>query len=112
MQRDSFPVSFKINTMEFHELQQILESNSRAIQAILDAQATDRLRHEEWKENIDRTIARLDITIERLAVLNEGVVRLISSSDDDRPTILRKLNSIEDKVDQLLQERPIDGESF
>lgn len=89
--------------MEFHELQQIVESNSRTIQAILQAQATDRLRHEQWKENIDRTIARLDVTIERLAVLNEGVVRLVSSLDDDRPTILRRLNSIERKIDRMLE---------
>jgi hypothetical protein len=105
--------------MEFHELQQIVESNARAIQAMLDAQATERLKHEEFVERMDNTIVRLeasavrqDALIERLTTVNEGVVRLVSFLDDDRPTILRKLNSIEDKVDQLLQERQIDGGSF
>jgi crotonobetainyl-CoA:carnitine CoA-transferase CaiB-like acyl-CoA transferase len=40
----------------------------------------------------------------RLADTQEGVVRLLSSLDEDRPTILRKLNTIEGKVDSLLQQ--------
>ncbi len=39
----------------------------------------------------------------RLADTQEGVVRLLSSLDEDRPTILRKLNMIEGKVDSLLE---------
>lgn len=39
----------------------------------------------------------------RLADTQEGVVRLLSSLNEDRPTILRKLNTIEGKVDSLLQ---------
>jgi predicted ATPase len=41
----------------------------------------------------------------RLADTQEGVVRLLSSLDEDRPTILRKLNTIEGKVDTLLQHK-------
>ncbi len=89
--------------MEFHELQQIVESNSRAIQAMLDARASDRLEHEEFKSRIDAAIARMDESIQRLTTLNEGVVNLISSLDEDRPTVLRRLNAIESKVDRLLE---------
>lgn len=89
--------------MEFHELQQIVESNSRAIQAMLDARASDRLEHEEFKSRIDAAIARMDESIQRLTTLNEGVVNLLSSLDEDRPTVLRKLNTIENKVDRLLE---------
>jgi hypothetical protein len=39
----------------------------------------------------------------RLANTQEGVIRLLGSLDEDRPTILRKLNTIEGKVDSLLQ---------
>jgi hypothetical protein len=39
----------------------------------------------------------------RLANTQEGIARLLSSLDEDRPTILRKLNTIEVKVDSLLQ---------
>ena len=97
--------------MEFYELQQIVESNSRAIQAMLDAQATSRLEHEEFKERTDATITRLDDAIQRLTTLNEGVVNLIGSLDEDRPTVLRKLNSIENKVDLILERTNEDGES-
>ena len=103
--------------MEFNELQQIVESNSRAIQAMLDAQATSRLEHEEFKERTDATINRLDTTItrlddaiQRIITLNEGVVNMLGSLDEDRPTVLRKLNSIENKVDQLWERTNEDGE--
>jgi ABC-type transporter Mla subunit MlaD len=39
----------------------------------------------------------------RLADTQEGIARLLSSLDEDRPTILRKLNTIEGKVDSLIQ---------
>lgn len=38
----------------------------------------------------------------RLDRVVEGIANLLSSLDEDRPTILRKLNSIENKVDRLL----------
>jgi len=52
--------------MEFHELQHIVESNSRAIQAILDLQAEAR----ELRE------AKL-----RLEGVAEGIANLLSSLD-------------------------------
>lgn len=95
--------------MEFLELQQIVESNSRAIQAMLDAQASDRLQREEFREELrqvatstDAAIIRIDEAIRRLTTLNEGVVNMLGSLDEDRPTVLRKLNAIERKVDRLL----------
>lgn len=84
-------------------IEAIVESNSRAIQAILDAQVEDRLEREETRDRTNATIARLDTAIQRLTTLNEGVVNLLSSLDEDRPTILRKLNTIENKVDRILQ---------
>lgn len=96
--------------MEFYELQQIVESNSRTIQAMLEAQASDRLQRAELQQQIqttnariDAAISRMDESIARLTTLNEGVVNLLSSLDSDRPTILRKLNAIENKVDQMLE---------
>jgi 2,3-bisphosphoglycerate-independent phosphoglycerate mutase len=41
----------------------------------------------------------------RLAETQEGIARLLGSLDEDRPTILRKLNTIEGKVDSLLQQQ-------
>ncbi len=83
--------------MEFQELQQIVESNSRTIQAILEAQATERLRNEEYRREAAEERAEL-----RQATI--GIANLLSSLDSDRPTILRKLNTIENKVDRLLEQ--------
>lgn len=81
--------------MEFHELQQIVESNSRAIQSMLDAQATERLRHEEFRETTTRAITRIEEAILRLTDVSEGIANLTASLDDDRPTILGRLSRIE-----------------
>lgn len=90
-------------------LEAIVESNSRAIQVMLDAQASNRLEREEFRVRTDATIARLDTAIQRLTTLNEGVINLLSSLDEDRPTVLRKLNVIENKVDLLLERGTGDG---
>jgi hypothetical protein len=70
----------------------IVESNARAIQAMLDQAATDRLNHE----------ARM----EKLENLSEGLINIVVSLDEDRPTILRKLNTIEQKTDSILDRLP------
>ena len=75
-----------------------------AILAMPDAQASDCLEREEFRDKMDATIARLDTAIQCLTMLNEGVVNLLSSLDEDRPTVLRKLNAIENKVDRLLEQ--------
>ena len=80
-------------------LEAIVESNSRVIQAMLDNQASDRLQREE----LQAAVVGINEAIQRLTTLNEGVVNLLSSLDSDRPTVLRKLNTIENKVDRLLE---------
>jgi 2,3-bisphosphoglycerate-independent phosphoglycerate mutase len=75
-------------------------------------------RFEENNAAISRDIAQLVATQQealrerqelreamiRLADTQEGIARLLGSLDEDRPTILRKLNTIEGKVDSLLQQ--------
>ncbi|MBV9387672.1 MAG: hypothetical protein JOZ78_14725 [Chroococcidiopsidaceae cyanobacterium CP_BM_ER_R8_30] len=73
------------------QTQQIVDSNSRAIQALADRLAELALRQEEAQEE------RAEL---RQATI--GIANLLSSLDSDRPTILRKLTSIENKVDRLL----------
>ena len=84
--------------MEFYELQQIVESNAKAIQALTDDLAEFRLIMLE-----DHQQAAEERTELRQATI--GIANLLSSLDEDRPTILRKLNAIENKVDLLLQRR-------
>lgn len=92
------------NSNRLDRLEAIVESNSRAIQAMLDAQASDRLQRAE----LQTVVTGINETIQRLTTINEGVVNLLSSLDSDRPTILRKLDSIENKVDRLLE--PMDSD--
>ena len=82
-------------------LRQLIESNARAIQAMLDARAEERLEFQAFQERI----TRLDDVAERLTNLQVGIARMLASLDEDRPTVLRKLNAIEGKVDRLLERR-------
>lgn len=84
------------------ELRQLVESNARTAQAILEAMAEARLEREEARNELYAGMQRVDDAIQRLPTLQEGVINLLASLDEDRPTVLRKLNSIENKVDRLL----------
>jgi hypothetical protein len=80
-------------------LRQLIASNARAIQAAADERAEIR------QAILDLREANLKLTD-----LQEGMIRLLSSLDGDRPTIFRKLNAIENKIDQLLEQRNNDRE--
>jgi DNA topoisomerase VI subunit B len=83
-------------------IEAIVESNSRAIQAMIDQRVEDRLEHQQRTEQHEQRMQRLEEILNRVANIQEGLGRMLVSLDDDRPTILRKLNSIENKVDRLL----------
>ncbi len=89
--------------MSDEELRQLIQSNARTIQGMLDQVAEDRLEREERNRQFDVKIAKMDEAISRLININEGVVRLLSSLDEDRPTVLIKLTTIENKVDKILE---------
>ena len=78
------------------ETAQLTRSNALAIQALTDDLVTFRLTVEQDIEN-----ARAEREELRRATL--GIANLLASLDEDRPTILRKLNTIENKVDRLLK---------
>jgi hypothetical protein len=90
-------------------LQSIVESNSRAIQAMLDRAAEDRLNREEerlvqeqrTREHEER-IVNIEALSQRLVQVQEGMANLLISLDEDRPTVLRKLNTIDNKVDVII----------
>jgi vacuolar-type H+-ATPase subunit E/Vma4 len=83
-------------------IEAIVESNSRAIQAMMEQRATDRLEHEERMARLEDTVIRLDDTVARLTRIEEAQNRMLASMDEDRPTVLRKLTAIENKVDTLI----------
>ncbi|GET35513.1 hypothetical protein [Microseira wollei] len=91
--------------MTDEELKQVVESNARAIQAMLDAMVEARQEREEFRDGM----LRLQNVVERLTIVQEGIANLLASIDEDRPTIFRKIAAIESKVDRLL-ERKQEGE--
>ena len=83
------------------ELRQLVESNARTAQAMLDTMAEARLEREELREGM----IKLQEAMVRFADTQRGIANLLASLDNDRPTILRKLTTIENKLDQVLEER-------
>ncbi len=79
-------------------IEQLQESAARSIQALGDDIAELRLTVREGFEQSSEERAQL-----RQATL--GIANLLASLDSDRPTILRKLNAIENKVDRLLEQQ-------
>lgn len=89
--------------MTDEELKQLVESNARTIQAMLEQQATDRLRHEERMSRLEDKSIELQDAIVQMTRIENGLARMLGSLDEDRPIILRRLMSIENKIDRLIE---------
>ncbi len=81
----------------------IANSNSRAIEAMIEQRATDRLEHEERMRKHDQEIAELRAISSRLAEVQLGMAKMLGNIDETNPTILKRLMAIENKVDQMLE---------
>jgi chromosome segregation ATPase len=84
------------------ELRQLVESNARTAQAMLDTIADAKAEREELREGM----IKLQEAVVRLTNIQQGVSNLLAALDEDRPTILRKLTTIENKLDQVLTNKP------
>jgi len=88
---------------ELAEIRQLTNSNAKAIQALTDDVVTFKLATEQSFEQARADRQELRDAVLRLSEVSEGIAHLVSSLDSDRPTILRKLNSVENKLDRLLE---------
>jgi hypothetical protein len=86
--------------MSDEELKQLIESNARATQAMLDNMAEARLERQELREGM----VQLQNAVVQLINVQSGIANLLTSLDEDRPTVLRKLTAIENKLDRLLEQ--------
>lgn len=84
------------NALAIQALTQKTDSNARAIQAMAEQQATDRLKHEE-------NIVVIRDAIQQLTKVEQGLANMMVGIDENQPSILRKLNSIENKVDTIIE---------
>jgi hypothetical protein len=85
---------------------QVADSNGRAIQAMLDQAVTDRLLHEERNRQHEERNRQHEERMRRLEAMSEGLINLSTAIDEDRPTILRLLNSNNNKLDSILDRLP------
>ena len=85
------------------ETKAITNSNSRAIQAIMEQQATDRLKREEEKAQHEEKMTVMSDAIQRLIRVEEGLINMVANVDENQPTILKRLMAIENKVDTLIE---------
>jgi predicted nucleic acid-binding Zn-ribbon protein len=91
--------------MSDQELKQLVESNARAIQAMLDSRAEERLEFQSGMDRMQAGMDQLRDVVVRLTTMQEGLTQMLVAMDEERPTILRKLNSIENKLDRALDLR-------
>lgn len=89
--------------MEFHELQSIVESTARSLQALSDDVSEMRLNVDAFVTESRAATSNSQAERAELRAATLGIANLLSSLDSDRPTILKKLNSIDGKLDQLLE---------
>jgi uncharacterized coiled-coil DUF342 family protein len=92
--------------MSDEELKQLIESNARATQAMLDSMAEARLERQELREGmveLKNSTVQLQNAVVQLINVQSGIANLLASIDEDRPTVLRKLTAIENKLDRLLE---------
>jgi hypothetical protein len=54
-------------------------------------------------ERLEENLLETRLLMERLVETQRGLTRILINYDEDRPTILRRLMKIEDKVDRLLE---------
>ncbi len=77
---------------EREELRGQLQALSRDVSQLVATQQEAAAERQQLRE-----------AIVRLTQVQEGIANLLATLDEDRPTILRKLTSIEKKVDRLLE---------
>jgi phage gp36-like protein len=87
----------------FTRMEQLTESNARAIQAFGDDVAEYKLTTAERMEQNEARMQQLQEAMLQFQQVANGLVNITVAIDEDRPTMLRLLNSIENKVDRLIE---------
>ena len=91
------------------ETQQIDRTIARGVQAMQEKALTDELKREEEKAIAVQQTLEHQQRMERLEDISAGLIRLYGSLDEDRPTVFRALNTIDRKIDNILDRLPPDN---
>lgn len=79
--------------MTDEELKQVVESNAKAIQTMLDAMTEARQEREEFREGM----LRLQNVVARLTIVQESIANLLGYIDEDAPIFLGKSQQLKVK---------------
>ncbi|MFB2979879.1 hypothetical protein [Microseira sp. BLCC-F43] len=79
--------------MTDEELKQVVESNAKAIQTMLDAMTEARQEREEFREGM----LRLQNVVYRLTIVQESIANLLGYIDEDAPIFLGKSQQLKVK---------------
>ena len=90
-------------SLRTEENERNIDSLNRATQTMIRQMDADRLKREEEKAEHELRMRELEDLVARLTRIEEAQNRMLGSIDEDRPTVLRRLMSIENKVDSLIQ---------
>ena len=74
--------------MTDQELQQLVASNARTIQAMLEQQETSRLQYEDHRLLHEEQMNEIRQAMLRLASVEVGLINMVVAIDEDRPTVL------------------------
>jgi glutamyl-tRNA reductase len=90
------------NGNRLDRIEAIVESNSRAIQAMLEREE-EKIEHEQRTIEHEQRMTRLEDLMTSLASIEQGQNRMLANIDEAQPTMLRRLMAIENKVDTLIE---------
>lgn len=92
----SVVISQRETQATLRETQNLTQSIARGVQAMQDEAPSDELKREEER-------AEHQAQMSELRHISQGLVNMLSSIDENRTTILRKLNAIENKTDAIIE---------
>ncbi len=78
--------------------------NSRIVQTMLEARATERLEHEERMRRWEETIRSLFAINEKMANFQGALTNMVGNTHEDPPVILRKVNNLKNFVHSCQEE--------
>lgn len=80
-----------------------LEQGQEQLSSEVQALARDMAQMVATRQEDIGRVQRVEEALVKLTDLSEGIAILLAKSDENHPTVLAKLNRIENKVDRLLE---------
>jgi hypothetical protein len=90
-------------SLRAEESERNIQALNQATQTMIRQMDADRLQREEEKAEHQLRMRELEEIQRTMAQTQAGLTKLLTAMDEDRPTVLRRLMAIENKVDTLIE---------